>query len=153
MLCIEYTIILIAIVSLNTYGAEVEANKQKEYSPVTGFFVMEGWLLANSILISEELVLLGLMWTAIFPLATGNTEGISYVALGGFAFIGLYNVFELSKIKYSKTEIVKRNMILFNAVLAAVYIESEFFKPDLDGQGLSLKPIGDGLALQFNHRF
>ena len=146
---IAIKIALITLISCTSFAENVDANKKKQQS----FLSIESIIIMSSLIASQYPEEYGVGTTLISPfvLAGDEHDSIRYTGFGGMASIGLYNALELKKDKYSKSEVFKRNMIIFHVVFGSLHLLEK--KYGEFSSSLSLSPVSDGLTIGYHHEF
>ena len=133
--------------------AEEEKIEEKDEFGVIDFLMVEGLLVFNSYLASEDPEAFGVILTLLSPLGASQDSSYTTKAAGviGVATLGLYNTLELKDESYSKRDVFKRNIIAWHLIGGSLWLSHQF--TESKDTSAFVMPVNNGFMLGFNHEF
>lgn len=151
---LRFTVLCYAI------SASAVAAAAGEESPhgnlLLGTAIVEGLIVANAFLASQAPEGYGAFLTLFAPLATTKTasDATNVVGVTGAAAIGLYNALELNEDKYSKSDVFRRNIVIFHAFGGLLFLTEKLTGKRLANESAAVGiSRDDGTRLTINYRF
>ncbi len=153
---LKYFICITFLMSINNFSIAEEFDDLEEYSSASrqeSWWSKEVGVIMSSLIASQYPEESGIALTLLSPfvLAGNDHDYVRYTGFGGMASIGLYNSIEMKKDKYSKSDVFKRNLIVFHIMFGAVHLLEKKYR--YTSSAVSLRPVPDGLAIGYDLDF
>jgi hypothetical protein len=150
-----FVLVLTIALSAHTVFAADGVEEKKKMNPALTFALAEGLFVVNSGLASASPEYYGIALTLISPLgmnekASNITNG---VIMGSAVSLGLYNAVELRKDNYSKSDVFARNMYVWHAFAAMVYLSELITGNKIESDKVAVVPIEKGMGVAISVNF
>jgi len=133
------------------------ANQEDEakVNPVLQIAFLEGLVILNSAMASQNPEAFGVLLTLISPLSASSesNQAANMITLGSMATLGLYNASELRGSEYSKNDVFQKNVLGWHALALTIGITSYFIDDVIDTNKILISQKDDGMVLSFGYDF